>query len=252
MDVDRYLHRIGCGPPPGADIATLRRLQHAHLHAVPFENLDIRAGQPLSLDESTLFDKIVVRRRGGICYEQNTLFAALLRQLGFEVALFGAEVGLAEGGFGPPFDHMALLVTLGAQRWLVDVGFGDSFVLPLDLDQRGEQRQGRSVYALDLDGTWQVLTKRAKIGGSIATPSYRFQTQPREVADFEPMCRHHQTSPASHFTQRDICSLPTPTGRVTLSDNQLIETDAGVRRVTGLRDASQRDRALRAHFGFAL
>jgi N-hydroxyarylamine O-acetyltransferase len=252
MDVNRYLHRIACGPATCADLATLRRLQHAHLHAVPFENLDIRAGRALALDESTLFDKIVVRRRGGICYEQNTLFAALLRRLGFEVALLGAEVASAEGDFGPPFDHMALLVTIGAQRWLVDVGFGDSFVLPLDLDRSGEQRQGRAAYELHLDGAWQLLTKHAHGEGSTAAPSYRFQTQPREVADFEPMCRHHQTCTASHFTQLDICSLPTPTGRVTFNGHQLIETDAGVRRVTELRDAPQRHRALRAHFGVVL
>ena len=138
MDADRYLRRIASGPVSRADLTTLRHLQRAHLHAVPFENLDIRGGRMLALSEAALFDKIVARRRGGICYEQNTLFAALLRTLGFQVSLLAAEVGMADATFGPSFDHMALLVVSGEQRFLADVGFGDSFLEPLDLDQRGE------------------------------------------------------------------------------------------------------------------
>ncbi len=99
-------------------------LQVAHLLAVPFENLSIHAQQPIVLEDTALFTKIVERRRGGFCYEANGLFAALLREMGFDVAMLSAGVARAEGGFGPDFDHMALMITL-EQRWLVDVGFGD-------------------------------------------------------------------------------------------------------------------------------
>jgi arylamine N-acetyltransferase len=92
-------------------------LQVAHLLAVPFENLSIHSKQPIVLEDNALFTKIVEHRRGGFCYEANGLFAALLRALGFEVTMLSAGVANASGGFGPDFDHMALMVTLD-KRWL--------------------------------------------------------------------------------------------------------------------------------------
>ena len=86
-------------------------MHRAHLLAVPFENLDIHLGRPISLDQDALFGKIVTRRRGGFCYELNGLFALLLRELGFEVTLLSAGVARADGGFGPEFDHLTLLVS---------------------------------------------------------------------------------------------------------------------------------------------
>ena len=96
--------------------------------------------RPIILEDEALFTKIVEHRRGGFCYEANGLFAALLRALGFDVAMLSAEVARAGGGFGPDFDHMTLTVAL-EQRRLVDVGFGDSFREPLRLDEQGEQVQ---------------------------------------------------------------------------------------------------------------
>lgn len=251
-DVDRYLQRIASGPASGVGPAALRELHRAHLHAVPFENLDIRGGRALDLGEAALFDKIVVRRRGGLCYELNTLFAKLLGALGFQVTLIAAEVAMAGGGFGPPFDHMALLVSIGERRFLADVGFGDSFLEPLDLDRRGEQWQGSIAYAVCRRGPWHVVMKRPR--GEACTPvaSYRFQLQPHEVVDFEPMCLHHQQSVESHFTRKDICSLATPHGRITISGNQLIETRAGHKVISELRDPAHRNLILQSQFGVAV
>src|SRR5215207_9436793 len=150
VDTTAYLKRIDYRGPLAPTAATLRRLQVAHLLSVPFENLSIHAGEPIVLDEDALFDKIVVRRRGGFCYELNGLFAALLRALGFHVEMLSAGVMSQAGEFGPEFDHMALLVSL-AERWLVDVGFGDSFIEPLLLAERAEQAQGGRAYRIDED-----------------------------------------------------------------------------------------------------
>src|SRR5437667_12704114 len=97
MDIDRYLQRIKhCGSrTPTA--RTLRELQLAHLLAVPFENLSIHSGQPIVLHDDALFGKIVVRRRGGFCYELNGLFAALLRVLGLKVDMLSAGVPSGAG-----------------------------------------------------------------------------------------------------------------------------------------------------------
>src|ERR1051326_4663048 len=103
--VAEYLERIGYDGPLDAGVDTLRRLHHAHLLAVPFENLDIHGGRPIVLERDALFDKIVRRRRGGFCYELNGLFAWLLANLGFRVTLLSAGVARERGGFGPGVAH---------------------------------------------------------------------------------------------------------------------------------------------------
>jgi N-hydroxyarylamine O-acetyltransferase len=251
MDLAKYLHRIDIGAVSGPDQETLRLLHRAHLQTVPFENLDIRLGQPLVLDAQSLFDKIVVRRRGGICYEQNVLFGAILQAIGYCVEFIGAEVSVSETEFGPPFDHMVLLAVVGQQRLIADVGFGDSFLEPLFMDHEGEQLQGTAAYVVRRDGAWYVVTKRL-LNESSSETLFRFQTEPRQVSDFEDMCLFHQTSPESHFTRKDVCSRATESGRITISGNQLMDTTFGVKQVTELGDPEERRRALEAHFGIAL
>ncbi|HEX6853504.1 MAG TPA: arylamine N-acetyltransferase [Candidatus Polarisedimenticolaceae bacterium] len=248
MNVAAYLDRIGIRRPVGSDAASLLHLHVAHLLSVPFENLSIHWGEPIVLDEEALFDKIVVRRRGGFCYELNGLFAELLRELGFDVDLLAAEVATRDGGYGPPFDHMALRVAL-AGPWLVDVGFGDSFRQPLRLDAVGEQVQGADAFRIDAVGDRRVLSRRGE--GDVWAPQYRFGLEAHDLAEYEPMCRYHQTSPDSHFTQNRVCSLATPSGRITLSGMKLIETEKGVRRERVLADEREYDALLRTRFGIS-
>ena len=108
-------------------------------------------GEPVSLDLAALYDKIVRRRRGGFCYELNGLFAELLRRLGYRVTLLSAGVAQDGGGFGPEYDHLLLLVELD-RRWMVDVGFGENFKSPLDLDAAGAQVQGPKAYRISAPG----------------------------------------------------------------------------------------------------
>ena len=249
MDTAAYLERINYHGPLEPTAETLSRLHVAHLLAVPFENLSIHAGEPIVLDDEALFDKVVARRRGGFCYELNGLFARLLRELGFEVEMLSAGVGGKAGGFGPEFDHMALLVRL-EERWLADVGFGDSFVEPLRLDERGEQRQGARSFRVEEEGDRLILSKRDEGGDWVA--QYRFSLTPHVYADYAEMCRYHQTSPESHFTQGRICSRLTPEGRVTLSRLRLITADADGRRERELSDGREYDEALSEHFGVVM
>src|SRR6267378_8247006 len=121
LNTKAYLDRINYHGSLAPTAAVLRVLQVAHLLTVPFENLSIHAAQPIVLEDDALFTKIVEKRRGGFCYEANGLFAGLLRELGFDVAMLSAEVANSGGEFGPDFDHMALMVQL-ERRWLVDVG----------------------------------------------------------------------------------------------------------------------------------
>ena len=221
MDTNAYLERINYHGSLTPSAETLRELQLAHLSAVPFENLSIHAKQPIVLADEALFAKIVRRRRGGFCYECNGLFAALLRALGFEVAMLSAEVANADGVFGPAFDHLTLMVSL-EQRWLVDVGFGDSFLVPVRLDEPGEQLEGSRAYQIVADGSLFTLMQRIDDGEWKA--QYRFTLEPHKYDDFAEMCTYHQTSPESHFTRGRICSLATAEGRITLSDMRFITT----------------------------
>lgn len=250
LDVKAYLKRINYSGPLAPTAETLRGLHVAHLLSVPFENLSIHAGEPIVLEDGALFAKIVGRVRGGFCYEDNGLFAALLRALGFEVAMLSAEVANSEGGFSRPFDHMTLLVTL-EQRWLADVGFGDSFVEPLLIDERGEQPQGRHAYRIEPDGDYLVMARREDGGEWKA--QYRFTLQPHTYEDYAERCHYQQTSPESHFTRERICSRATVDGRVTLSGMRFIETEAsGERRERLLSSEEEYAAVLREQFGISM
>jgi N-hydroxyarylamine O-acetyltransferase len=251
MDVDAYLKRINYNGSLAVTAGTLRDLQIAHLKSVPFENLSIHAGEPIILEEDALFKKIVEQKRGGFCYECNGAFAGLLRALGFQVEMLAAGVAHRQGGFGPIFDHMTLAVTL-AERWLADVGFGDSFIEPLLLDSREEQVQGTRSFRIDDDDKYLILVRRNE--GEDWEPQYRFTEQSFGFPDYEEMCHFQQTSPESHFTQNLICSRVTDDGRITLSDMRLITTSGPQRtrdeQIVTTRD--EYDRILRDQFGIVM
>jgi N-hydroxyarylamine O-acetyltransferase len=217
---------------------------------VPFENLSIHSNEPIVLEADALFEKIVRRRRGGFCYELNGLFAALLRVLGFEVEMLSAGVANPAGDFGPDFDHMTLLVQL-EDRWIADVGFGDSFLEPLLLDEPGEQVQGGRSYKFVSEGDHRIILQRNYDGAWAA--QYRFSLAPHIYADYAEMCRYHQTSPQSHFTKGRICTRATTDGRVTLSELRLIDTNSkGERQEQILSGEEEYAAALRDHFGIVM
>lgn len=250
----RYLARIGYRRAPSTDLRTLFGLQRAHLLSVPFENLDIRRGRRLELEPEALFDKIVVRRRGGFCHELNGLYADLLRTIGFQVTRIAARVHTPQGGLGAAYAHMALRVRCGSGSYLVDVGFGDSSIRPLRLERRRTRRQGLVGYAVavaaEADG--QFVLMRDRLDGAPPEPCFRFGLEPHDPREFEPMCLHQQTSPESHFTRSTICSRATPTGRLSLSGDRLIETRGADRIETLLRTPEAIDHALTRHFGIVL
>jgi N-hydroxyarylamine O-acetyltransferase len=248
MNVAAYLERIGYDGPVTPTAAVLRDLHRAHMLAVPFENLDISLGREIVLDDERLYRKVVERRRGGFCYELNGTFAALLRELGFAVKKLAAGVARADGSFGPPFDHMALLVEL-EERWLADVGFGEGFREPLRLDEEGEQAQAFGAYRIRHEGERRTLDRRR---GDEWLPQYRFTLQPYEYDDYAETCRYHQTSPLSSFTQKRTCSLATTDGRVTLTDNRLITTRGSNREERELSGEAEIASVLRDQFGMML
>jgi N-hydroxyarylamine O-acetyltransferase len=248
MDIHRYLERINYAGSTAPTLDTLRALHLAHMRTVPFENLDIPRGRRIDLDEAWLFDKIVTRRRGGFCYELNGLFAALLGSLGYGVDMLAARVPTADCGLGIPFDHMALRVRLDVP-WLADVGFGDSFSEPLRLAEGLEQEQNGVTYRIVPEGTDRRLLR---LEDGAWTPHYQFSLESFQWSDFSGGCEYHQTSPDSFFKRRRICSLATPSGRVTLSDMKLILSQGKDRTERLLASDAEYAAALRDYFNIIL
>ena len=248
MNIDSYLARIGYAGPRKPSAAALRSLHRRHLFTVPFENLDILLGTPIVLDPALIYDKIVTRHRGGFCYELNGLFGALLRELGFRVEMLSARVRREDGGFGPEFDHMLLKVHLD-EPWLVDVGFGDSFVDPIAFHAGGaDQVNGHRYVVLPMDGEWQL----GREDGKGQVPLYAFRDVPHELDEYREMCAFHQSSPESHFTRSWICSRGTPYGRITIANMRLIVTRGGTREERQLSSEAELRRCLDQLLGVRL
>lgn len=263
-----YLARIGIDPVaattggPGPEL--LAELQLAHLLSVPFENLDIARGRAIVLDPDRIFAKVVERGRGGYCYELNSLFARLLRSVGYEVTLVSARVARDDGTFSPEFDHLTLLVGgddgTGSGRWLVDVGFGDAFSVPIPLvdgvevDDRGHRtrlvdRGDHWVYQDDRVASDAASPGHEEIGWR---PRYRFSSTPQHLDAFGARNRWQQSSPDSHFTRQSVCTRLTPDGRVTVSGAREVTTAIDGRRSEEPLDADQVEARLGERFGISL
>ncbi len=234
--VNEYLARIGYSGSRRPDLETLQKLKLAHLRSVPFENLSIHIGERIRLDYSWLYEKIVVRNRGGFCYELNGLFGRLLQELGFEVTMLSAGVRPEDGApdaFGPEFDHMVLKVDL-EKPWLVDVGFGEAYTEPLALQTEEEQTQGQVKYRITLSEDDTYIYWRKQVDWE---PNYRFSLIPRQLQDYAGMCHYHQTDSRSPFTKRWVVTHLSKSGRETLYQDGndfrfLTTTDQGKHRIT--------------------
>lgn len=237
MDVAAYLSRIGADR--GDDLATLMA---RHLVAVPFENLSVHLREPVTTEPGPLLEKIVDRGRGGFCYELNGAFALLLDALGHEVALWSARVARDDGSFGPPGDHMALVV--GSR--LVDIGFGRFAFGPLDLGRRDDQPDRFGTFAVRdaPDGELDLVHDGRVV--------YRLDPRDRVRRDFDPPCWWHATSPRSPFAASLTCSRVTDTGRITLAGPQLITTDDDGTRTERTLAVDDQLAAYRDHFGIVI
>lgn len=248
MDVNAYLNRIGLHEKPATTLPGLRILQRAHLLHVPFENLDIHDEHKIILDTDLLFQKVVHRKRGGFCYELNGLFFELLTELGFEVKQISARVFSKEKGYGPEFDHHALIVRIEGQDYLSDVGFGEFAFAPLAIKVGQVQQDDRGQYTFQAHRDDWIRVEEVRKNETL--PQYIFQPRSRRLSEFESMCHFHQTSPESHFTKKRLISLPTVGGRMTLSGNLFKVKDQHGETEHILPDSTAYQQALTEHFGF--
>jgi N-hydroxyarylamine O-acetyltransferase len=221
--VREYLERIGAAELKiRADLASLRSLQRSHLMNVPFENLDLHWKRPIVLNTKEFHTKIVGERRGGFCYELNGLFNELLLDLGFRTRLISARV-FNGTDHGPEFDHAAIIVTIGPDEYLADVGFGAFTAEPIKFVFDESQKDANGVFVIRKFDDEYI--EAAKLASGSWRSEYIFRDITRELSEFTEMCDFHQYSPDSHFLKGRLCSIMTQTGRKTLTDRSFIVTN---------------------------
>ena len=184
IDLDAYFKRIGYGGPHEASLSALRELHYLHPQAIPFENLDPLLKRPVKLDPASLQAKLVEAGRGGYCFEHNTLFAHVLRGLGFAVQEATARVRWSvPPGVKTPRTHCLLFVEAEGEDYLVDVGFGGNVLTgPLKLASRDEQETPHEPFRLIEED--DRVVQQAKLNGEW-TPLYAFDFAETHPADYE-------------------------------------------------------------------
>lgn len=222
LDVDRYLRRIGVNDIDSAREMGVAGLMHAHLTAVPFENLDIVFAGGVPHDPDAAVSKII-GGRGGWCFEVNEAFAQLLDNLGYDVIRLGAAVLL--DGPNEIVEHLTLEVTGREidEPTLVDVGFGDSFIRPLRLNRPGVQHGGDADYELVPSPKGTTLAKHDERGGLAA--QYRFKRVSHGFDDFATAAATMQTDPDRHWHRKPFATRLLSAGagadRVTLTHDRI-------------------------------
>ncbi|MFJ6796985.1 arylamine N-acetyltransferase [Streptomyces sp. NPDC091268] len=226
LDLDAYLARIGLGGDarePRPDLRTLYAVHRAHTGAIPFESLDVLFGRPVELDVKAIEDKLVHARRGGYCYEQNSLLAAALERIGFEVSGRGAR-NRTRGQTLLAVTHAVLVVTVEGQPWLCDAGFGylgPREPIPL-------ARPGAPVP----QGEW-TFRVREEEGGILALSAvgegegqerdlYAFSPQPYHPVDYVVLNHYSSSHPRSSFIGRAIVQYPGDAVRLSLVGRELL------------------------------
>ena len=215
IDLDAYFARIGYSGPRAPTLDTLKALHFAHATAIPFENLDVLAKRPILLDPPVLQKKLVAQKRGGYCFEVNGLFAAVLRQLGFNVmTLIGRVRWKTPDTIDTGPSHMLSLVDLPEGRFLADIGFGGlTMTGPIRLETDSEQQTPHEPRRLLADGDGYML--QAKLGEEWGNV-YRFTLDPQTRADYEIANWYTSTHPQSIFVQFLIVARPLADRRITL------------------------------------
>lgn len=194
MELSAYLDRIAFTDEPRPDRATLDALMRAQLFAVPFENLDQQLGRWVPTDLDSAYAKIVERRRGGWCFELNSLFAWALTEIGFQVHSLAGYVGRDAAAGTRPASHTFLRVQCGGPLF-VDVGFGGSLLQPMPLAP-GTARQPPYHFEISQqdDGYWR-FTERSEAG----TSWFDFRTEPVGDSYFDAVNDQLQTDEDSLF-----------------------------------------------------
>ncbi|XP_060643879.2 arylamine N-acetyltransferase, pineal gland isozyme NAT-10-like [Anolis sagrei] len=228
MNIKEYFARTRYqGSLDKLDLATLTAIFQYHIRAVPFENLSIHCGETITLDLEDVYEKIVRKRRGGWCMENNQLLFWVLKSLGYDTTTLGAYVyNPKQGDYGTDMNHLIMKVVIDGTTYIVDGGYGSSYQMwePMELAAGKDQPQTPGIFRFtEENGTWHLEKIRRKqhvpnpnfsdqVGKGGHRRIYSFSLEPVTMEDFQPQCLYLQTSPDSLFTRKSICTLQTMGG----------------------------------------
>jgi N-hydroxyarylamine O-acetyltransferase len=230
FDLDAYFARIGYSGARAPTLGVLAAIAERHALSIPFENLDVLLGRPVRLDAGSIEGKLVRDRRGGYCFEQNTLLGGVLRQVGFTVTpLLARARWMVPAGIVLPRTHMVLSVSIDGDRHLVDGGFGGvNLTKPLKIDFDGEQPTRFEPQRVIRDAFDRVV--QAKVSGEWRD-LYVFTDEVQQTVDIEVANWFTSTHPGSRFTNNLIVTLASPGARHVLFNRELtIYRDEGIER----------------------
>jgi N-hydroxyarylamine O-acetyltransferase len=246
MELAAYFDRIGYSGPRTPDLATLNAVMRAHVAAIPFENIDVQMGVRSTTALPGIFDKLVTRRRGGWCYENNGLFGWALGELGFDVRRVSGGVMRVARGDAALGNHLTLIVTVDETPYLVDVGFGGALAEPVALV---EATRNHAPFAISLTkqpgGYWRFEERY----GTAEPFSYDFLSDSADEDRFSRQCLTQQTDAASVFVQNLVVQQRQGDRHVSLRGRVLLERWAGGQSKRRLEDEQQFVTMLRDRFG---
>lgn len=246
MIIQEYLNRINYVGRIKINRNTLYELHKHHVLSIPFEDLDIHWKIPIKLDVASIYDKVVLRNRGGFCYELNYLFNNFLKKIGFESQIISSRIYGDHENLGPEFDHMSIIVKL-EENWLLDVGYGDLFIEPIKIKDNHYKKDWFKTYRLNKTGATTYLLSESRNGKEFKK-RYEFDKRPRRIEEFYDQCEFKQYSKDSYFVKNRICTLPTNSGRITLVNNKLIKRTGELREEYEIKTASNYYRILKEEF----
>lgn len=258
MDLEGYLERIGYEGSPACDLPTLRQIVFAHATSIPFECLDALAGAPISLDLDRIVEKLVKRRQGGYCFEQNALLSTALRELGFQVDELSARVWYnTPEGTTPPRTHVFLAVTIDGARWLADCGIGGSTPAGLmRLDQIGDNQDilGELRRIVPVDGRLVPAFMHQVLYGDQWMDVYEFTGETMPKIDQEMGSWWTGSHPNSKFRKNIIVAILNRDGtRYSIVNHEFLHRRSSeILERTEIKSRDQLRELLREHFGLQL
>lgn len=248
MSVAAYLRRIGYSGSLRTDLTTLTALHRAHLRAIPFENLDVQLGRPPDMCLETMFDKLVMRGRGGWCYEMNGIFGWALEEIGFDVMRIAGGVMREQAGDQQMGNHLCLIVKID-RDYLADVGFGGALERPIPLQAGDHDCTPFHAGLTNAGDDYWRFSERAHDRPPF---SFDFRAEPADEALLAAKCNWQGRDQASNFTMNLVAQQRLGARHVTLRGRVLTETSAASSTRNIVNSAKELTNILKTVFSLSL
>lgn len=248
--MEKFLSRIGILHMPRADAKGLGELHRAFLKNIPFENIDPFLHRKVSLREEALWQKIILGKRGGYCFELNSIFSRALEELGFAVRPVLGRVFMGRTQAGPR-THLASIVEIAGREWLADVGFGGPGIVdPIPFESYFSAEQAGRKIRLRADRDWGMVYE-----DEFAGDWRRIYALPKEnVVPIDVEAGNHfaSTYPESTFRNNLFCARLNGSARITVWNREVHVLEGDRRTEQVIARAEDLARVLRESLGLVL